>query len=313
MEYQTDEEKDKAGGAMKVLLAIDGSEPAGLALGLVADIAWPAGTEIVVTEVVETGAGLFGGPWPALAMVQVDQIEADLSEHAHRVVDQARDRLEQPGLDVKAVVLRGRPATAIADRARAMAADLVVVGSRGHGTIESLLLGSVSAEVVDLAAAPVLVARGRRTERIVLGWDGSACAARAADLLRTWPIFAGSRVRVVSVTDIEIPWWTGFPIEGSAAMMPIYVDAASAARKRHEELAREMTAQLQDAGIVAEAERRDGDAATEILAAANASKADLIVMGTHGRTGLKRLVLGSVARNVLQHATCSVLVVRDGP
>ena len=140
-----------ADGAMKVLLAIDGSEPAGLALGLVADIAWPAGTEIVVTEVVETGAGLFGGPWPALAMVQVDQIEADLSEHAHRVVDQARDRLEQPGLDVKAVVLRGRPATAIADRARAMAADLVVVGSRGHGTIESLLLGSVSAEVVDLA------------------------------------------------------------------------------------------------------------------------------------------------------------------
>ena len=103
------------------------------------------------------------------------------------------------------------------------------------------------------------------------------------------------------------------PGDGSPTMMPIYVDAADATRKRHEELAREMTAQLQRAGVTAEAERRDGDAATEILAAANASKADLIVMGTHGRTGLKRLVLGSVARNVLQHATCSVLVVRDGP
>jgi nucleotide-binding universal stress UspA family protein len=61
----------------------------------------------------------------------------------------------------------------------------------------------------------------------------------------------------------------------------------------------------------AEAERRDGDAATEILAAANASKANLIVVGTHGRTGLRRILLGSVARNVLQHAGCSVLIVRE--
>ena len=70
-------------------------------------------------------------------------------------------------------------------------------------------------------------------------------------------------------------------------MMPIYVDAANASSKRHDELARGMTAQLQSAGVTAEAERRDGDAATEILAAATVSKADLIVMGTHGRTGLK--------------------------
>jgi nucleotide-binding universal stress UspA family protein len=74
-----------------------------------------------------------------------------------------------------------------------------------------------------------------------------------------------------------------------------------------------MTAQLQTAGRAAEADRREGDAATEILAAASASKADLIVMGTHGRTGIARLVLGSVARNVLQHATCSVLIVREEP
>jgi nucleotide-binding universal stress UspA family protein len=119
-------------------------------------------------------------------------------------------------------------------------------------------------------------------------------------------------VRVVSVADIEIPWWSGFPEAGSPEVMPIYVDAANASRKQHDELAREMTAQLHSAGFTAEADRRDGDAATEILAAANASRADLIVMGTHGRTGLRRLILGSVVRNVLQHATCSVLVVRGG-
>lgn len=298
--------------AMRVLVATDGSEPAGLAVDLVADAAWPPGTDILVAQAVETGAGLFGGPWPALAMIQADRIEADIRAEAQRTVQEIRDRLARPGLSVEAAVLRGRPATAIVDRARRMRADLVVVGSRGHGTIEAMVLGSVSAEVVDHAPTPVLIARGRRIERIVLAWDGSSCAARAVDLLRAWPIFSGSLVRVVSVADAEIPWWTGFPEAGSPEMMPMYVDAANASRVEHGRLAQEMTAQLQAAGFKAEADRRDGDAATEILAAANAANADIIVMGTHGRTGLKRLLLGSVARNVLQHAACSVLIVREG-
>lgn len=298
--------------AMRVLVAIDGSEAAGLALDLVADAFWPAGTEILVVEAVETGLGLFGGPWPALAMVQADNLEAELRTEAERTVEEARARLQRPGITVKGTVLRGRPATAIIDAARSSAVDLIVVGSRGHGAIESMLLGSVSAEVIDHAPAPVLVARSGRIERVVLAWDGSSWASTAADRLSRWPIFARSSVRVVSVADVEIPWWTGFPEPGSLDLMPIYLDAIDASRRQHDELANEMTAQLRSAGLRAEAERRDGDAATSILAAANASAADVIVMGTHGRTGLRRLLLGSVARNVLQHAPCSVLVVRDG-
>jgi nucleotide-binding universal stress UspA family protein len=298
---------------MRVLVAVDGSEPAGLAVDLVAGVAWPEGSEILVAQAVEMGAFLFGGPWPALAVVQTDRIEAEIRDQAQRTVHEARERLARPGLSVDAVVLRGRPATAIVDQARRMQADLVVVGSRGHGTIESMLLGSVSAEVVDRAPAPVLVVRGQRIDDILLGWDGSSCATLAADLLRTWPIFAGSQVRVLSVADVGVPWWTGFPEAGSPEMMPMYLEAADASRKQHDELAREMTVQLQASGVTAIADRRHGDAATEILAAAKASNADLIVMGTHGRTGLTRIVLGSVARNVLQHATCSVLVVREVP
>jgi nucleotide-binding universal stress UspA family protein len=297
--------------AMRVLLAIDGSGPAELAMDLVAKVGWPAGSDILVAEAVETGADLFGGPWPAVAMVQADRLEADIRAEADQIVHQARERLARPGLTVEAHVLRGRPATAIVNLARDMRSDLVVVGSRGHGTIESMLLGSVSAEVVDHAPAPVLVARGSRIERVVLAWDGSSCAKRAAGLLRMWPIFAGSQVRVVSVADVRIPWWSGFPLDRSPELMPIYHDAADASGKQHDELARDMTAQLQGAGLTAETDRRDGDAATEILAAARASSADLIVIGTHGRTGLKRIVLGSVARNVLQHAGCSVLIVRE--
>lgn len=125
------------------------------------------------------------------------------------------------------------------------------------------------------------------------------------------PIFAATNVRVVSVTDAAIPWWTGFPEGGSPELMPMYLETASASRTQDEELASGMAAELRNAGLMADADRRDGDAATEILAAAYAYEADLIVVGMRGRTGLNRLVLGSVARNVLQHATCSVLVVRE--
>jgi nucleotide-binding universal stress UspA family protein len=175
-----------------------------------------------------------------------------------------------------------------------------------------MVLGCVSAEVVDHVPAPVLVVRGRGMGRIVLAWDGSLSASRAADLLPAWPLFAGSAVRVVSVADIEVPWWTGFPEAGSPEYLPMYVDAANASREEHQEIARAMTARLQREGLAAEAEPREGDAATEILAVARMSRANVIVMGTRGRTGLRRLLIGSVARNVLQHAPCSVLIVPDG-
>ncbi len=142
---------------MRVLVAIDGSERAGLAVDLVADAAWPAGTEILVAEAVESVAGLFGGSWSALAMVQADTLEAELCTEAKRTVEGARARLERPDVTVQSAVLRGRPASAIVDRARDMRADLILVGSRGHGTIESMLLGSVSAEVIDHAPVPVLI------------------------------------------------------------------------------------------------------------------------------------------------------------
>lgn len=296
---------------MRVLVATDGSPSAGLAVDLVAGISWPEGSSVRVVDAIDTGVAVFGGPWPAVAFVQADRIEAELRQAASNTVEEARARLARPGLDVVSGVPRGRPATAIVDAAKACNADVIVVGSRGHGTIESMLLGSVSAEVVDHAAVPVLVARGRTASRVILAWDGSSCARAAADLLRTWPIFARSAVRVVSVADVEIPLWTGYPVDGSPELLPIYVDAANASRIEHDTLTRDMTAQLQSAGLTVEADRRDGDAATELLAAANAWKANLIVMGTHGRAGLARLVLGSVARNVLHHATCSVLIARE--
>jgi nucleotide-binding universal stress UspA family protein len=306
-----DSQADSGGGdLMRILLGTDGSVSAGIAVDLVAGIDWPPGTAIRVAGAVETGPALFGGPWPAIALVQGEALEAEVRAAVRGTVEGARARVNRPGLEIAAAVLSGRPASAIVEAARTMDADLVVVGSRGHGRIESMLLGSVSSEVVDHAASPVLVARRPTISRLVLAWDGSDVGRVAADLVRTWPIFRHAAVHVVSVADVTIPWWTGFPAAGSPGLMPMYVESAEASRRMHAELARDMTRELGAAGLDATAVPREGDAPTQILAAATACDADLIVLGTHGHTGLSRLLLGSVARNVLHHATASVLVVR---
>jgi nucleotide-binding universal stress UspA family protein len=185
------------------------------------------------------------------------------------------------------------------------------MGSRGYGTIQSMLVGSVSAEVVDQAIAPVLLARSPTISKVVLAWDGSACARIAAQVLRTWSIFADCAVRVVSVADIQAPWWAGLPGQGPDRAPTVYLDAAEESRRVHRSYATEMADELRAAGLHAEGHQRDGDAAAELIAAAKEMDADLIVMGTRGRTGLTRLVLGSVARNVVNHAECSVLIARD--
>ena len=296
---------------MRVLLATDGSPAAGLAVDLVAGIDWPAGTSVRVVEAIQVGADLYGGVWPASTFVDAERLEAELRQTAVDTVEGARSRLVRPGLDVSGEVLSGRAANAIVEAAGSMQADLIVLGSRGHGTIESMVLGSVSAEVVDHAQLPVLVARDGAIARVVLGWDGSAAARAAADLLLTWPMFSRSAIRVVSVADIGVPWWTGFPQPGSPETAPMVLEAAEATRTIHDrdgagDGRRAPGRRPRGRARATRRRRCDGDHRC------GGDQAGLIVLGTHGRTGLARLVLGSVARNVLHHATCSVLVTR-GP
>ena len=312
---EDDGPRDLAGlrGPRRILVAYDGSPPSDVAVELVAGMGLEDGSVVRLVEAIDLGPGLISGPWPSLAMSNPDDLDAALRVEARTEVEAARERLLAPGRSVTATVESGRVASVILDEARALSADLVVLGHRGHGRVASMLLGSVSAEVIDHAPCPVLIARGPRIDRVVLAWDGSSYATPAAQAVRTWPMLAGAEVRVVTVADISMPWWTGFAeVSGSAGgeQTQVFATTAHAAREGATRLAEDLAGELRAIGRSAIAERRDGDAATEIIAAAVDGAADLIVMGTHGRTGLARLTLGSVASTVTRHAPCSVLVVR---
>ena len=293
---------------MTVLLATDGSDCAGVAVDLVRAIGWPPGSVIHVVTVVEHAAladvSAEGGHEAA------ESGSASVNDGARAELDRAARSLDETGARIETAVLTGRPGSAIVDKATAIRADLIVVGSRGHGTIGSMVLGSVSAEVADHAPCPVLVARRHWWRRALLAVDGSPFALAAEKIVIGWPIFAQLPIEVASVGDTDMSWTSGLALSGYAGAID-YPTTTKEIISEHEQVAAESAERLNAAGRKANGEVLQGDPATELLHRATETSADVIVMGTHGRTGVRRLLAGSVARNVMLHASCSVLVVRE--
>lgn len=285
---------------MKVLFATDGSPEDEQARRFVAEASWPAGTEIE----------LFGVMTPVSPVVTGDLLDRDIRDLEHLLGDLATS-LSRPDATVAWHCGIGRPADAIAARARAMEADLIVVGTRGRGALASTILGSVSAGVLDRAPCPVLVARSPHAKRIVLADDGSIGSGVAAALVEEWPVFAEGSLHVVAVVDV------GRPLSSSseapmlyAAGERLYIEALDDERESARRTVAARAATLKPRPGPIKTSVRVGDAADEILRVAEDFAADLIVMGSRGHTGLARFFAGSVTRRVLHGAKCSVLVSR---
>jgi nucleotide-binding universal stress UspA family protein len=300
---------------MRILLAVDGSAPADRAAALIASMPWHDGGRLRIVSVAPARADVFGATWGAPLPPDPEAVDSAVVAIHRDAIERAVGEIRAARCDlaIESILLRGRAASVIVDQARQLDADLVVVGHRGLGAWRSRLLGSVSAEVVDHAPCPVLVVRDDQLGPVVLADDGSTDARAAADLIAGWPLFRGLGVTVIGVVE------DGFPY--SAAVAPLlyeetmarYSDAIEAERRTRTAGCENVAAELRAAGVDAVAEIRHGDPAHEIVAAAEAARAGLVVVGTRGLTGLRRLILGSVGRNVLLSAPCSVLVVRDGP
>jgi nucleotide-binding universal stress UspA family protein len=294
---------------MRVLYATDGSAQAELAADLITNVDWRRGTVVRIVSAIDSGALFFGAPWAPAVPASMDDVDDRLTGDAERAVKEAAQRFAAAGIEVEGWAVKGRAASVIVDEATEWRADLIVTGSRGHGEIASMLLGSVSSEVVDHAPCPVLVARRSRLTRAVLGHDGSDCARHAESVVSRWPIFDKVAVEVVDVAPAGVPWSTVTQATYAGSVEP-YVESVRAIEAADQNVAEAAADRLRRAGRSATASVAHGAPATELIRVAEQRAADLIVVGTRGRTGLRRLVLGSVARNVLHHASCSVLIVR---
>ena len=294
---------------MRALLGYDGSPGSEQAAAMVRSMAWPTETTIRVVAALPSQLSQVS-PW--LGMYDVSPVgfeEQVAAELRSELVDVA-ERLRSKGRRIEVGVLRGRPADAILQDATTFQADLIVVGTRGHGSITSLVIGSVSAEVVDRSPAPVLVARQPNISRVLFAIDRSPGARDAEDILRTWPVFDDVAIRVVSVDSASSTWTDGVEIESGTPASNDSGDDPAGASTNPRDVAQQCADRLTAAGREADHAHRSGEPAAAIIRAARQWNADLVVLGSSGRSGHRRVLPGSVARHVLHATHASVLIAR---
>ena len=297
----------------KVLFATDLSEAAGVAERLVAAIPWPTDTAFRVVTVVPWVRDLVGTPWMAVAPINAEEIDASQVTWAETNAREVTARLVARGLDASWIIMRGQPADAIVDVARRESVDLVVMGSRGLGALEGALLGSVSEAVADRAPCPVLIARTPELRRTLVADDGSPGAEDAIEYVSKRRHLLGEVTRLLAVHSGGDLWAETFEMPMDAhsaqAMADDQVEQWRAARGALDADAH----RLQEVGQETEIEVEEGRPAAQIVESALRWRADLVVVGSRHRTGVTRLVLGSVGRHVLHHSHCSVLLVGRMP
>ncbi|OZV73538.1 universal stress protein UspA [Micromonospora echinospora] len=282
----------------EIVVGYDGSPDAAAALAWALEEAGRTGQPVRLAYVFEwltvggwIGPGIAPGAWPdAAARQQVEQLVQQA------VTDAAT---ANPGLTVHGEVFDGPPALVLQERSAEAA--LLVLGSRGHGGFTGLLTGSTAVSVTAHAHCPVVVVR-RDTptatgKRVVVGVDGSETSLVALGFAveraagRNAPLHA---VRAWAPTQWRAQ---GFDPD----------EAQATERASLEESLRQWRESFPDVPVTTEV--LSGNAASTLVEASR--DAQLVVIGTRGRGGLRGALLGSVSQQVLQHAHCPVAVIRQ--
>ncbi|MBC8413546.1 MAG: universal stress protein [Nitrospira sp.] len=181
--------------------------------------------------------------------------------------------------------------------------DLIVMGRRGMTGLERILMGSETNNIIGHFNGKVLVIPKEgeiKWETIVIATDGSAFSDAAIDEAIKLAKDHGSVLKVLSVSDVSEEYeaqatgLTGRMIDKTSLYLETLKD------------------EIEKEGVQAEIFVKSGQPYEEIIDFAEENKAGLIVMGSHGRTGLKRLFMGSVTSRVIGHTKCPVMVVKVG-
>lgn len=288
-----------------VVAALDGSDADDAVVDWAVDQAARAGDPLHLVHVLDTGMqftahDMLLGESPSLA--------ARLEEAGRDVLERARTRAaaRQPGVTVSADVQWGSPAGVLVGHAEL--ARLLVVGSRPRGRIERAVLGSVALACVHHGTAPVVVVPTgtdvRPPRHIVVGVDGSPPSRRAAELALSVAATSGASVHCVVGWSVEVVDGIVVTEPGTEAWTAVDHRYACVARRSLED------ATSQNPGVSVSTDVRHGQPSAVVLEAAAEVDAELVVVGSRGFGGFRGLLLGSVAKRVLESADTVVAIVK---
>lgn len=209
---------------------------------------------------------------------------------------------------VTTAVVKGEPSEAILEYADDHDVDVITMGTHGRTGLNRYIAGSVTERVVRLADVPVLTVRATDQSQLVgeydevlIPTDGSEPAAMAIDHGLAIAQKTGARIHAVNIVDV-----------GDVAVSPNYTpptEVIEHLESEGEAATDRIATQARARGLDAITEVREGFPASDLLDYADEHDIDLITMGTTGRTGLNRYLLGSTTERIIRHAEIPVLAV----
>jgi nucleotide-binding universal stress UspA family protein len=286
---------------MKTLLAVDGSDNSYEAVHALKYFS--RAEQLTLLHALNVPRPAYPMLLPELAAEQYKAFEQIMREDGERLLGRIQSLLPtHAGPSTKHLRI-GSPAQVIVSMAEEQKADLIVMGARGLGPIKEWLLGSVSHRVLTLASCATLIVNGpvKAMKQILLPLEGLSDAEAALRFLQLKPFHEAVDVTLLTVLTSAEP-----PRPGHAA-------AAAAATEKLEEQAayiEGVAERLRAIGYEAHGVAVVGTPSSMILQEATTLQSDLILMGTRGRQGITRFMLGSVSHEVLHKMPCPVLAFR---
>jgi len=278
---------------MKIILATDGSKNSEWAADFLLKIPLAEMPQIRVLHVVPQRKyippflnSMYSKLYKDAIQEKIDKDILSAEKQTTRIVEKLKARWD----DVEPVIEKGHVSDKIIEKAKEDKADLVILGSRGLSKAKTFFLGGVSQKVAAYVPCSVIVVKKkiRTFKRILVATDGSVYSETAVTFLKSHLLTKEINTTFLAVWD--------YPVT-----IPEF--AFEAMGKKHLQ-------EMHKVAFMANALCFEGDPAEVINDTAHRRKVNLIVVGSKGLTGNKRFLLGSVARKVITHSNCSVLVVR---
>jgi nucleotide-binding universal stress UspA family protein len=278
----------------KILSAVDGSISSMHALRESFKFATNEKCWITVTSVAPSYVG-------DLDMVGVGNVMGAMRKTCEDALKESERLAKEEGVLIKTVCEEGEIFERISDLAASENCDLIVMGRRGLRRLERALVGSVTARVIGYSQRDVLVVPTDTQvgfKRVMVATDRSKQCRTAVERAIDFAASYGGEISIVSIVDVPSEFYAEAPqvVEDLVNKALGYVG--------------DVKKQAETFGVKAETFVREGEAYQTIIELAKARDVNIIVMGSHGRSGLKRLLMGSVAEKVIGYAPCPVLVTR---
>jgi nucleotide-binding universal stress UspA family protein len=293
----------------RILVGVDGSEAADEAITLAARLAREHDGQVLICHAVDT-AKTVRAIASSGGFVDAGSIVGELKRDGERILEKAVQVARGAGVDADGRLIEGEPCQSILDLAQTAEASSIVIATHDRNELERMFVGSTTYGVLRGSTLPVLTVRAglrwaakptRCFERIVVGIDDSEPSDAALSAVLNLPAEDRRHVLLCGVAGSAV-------VIGGRGYHDAIMDEL---REQTELVIDAAVAKASARGVVAESHVVNGDAVTALIAAARENRADLIVLGSHGRRGLRRLFLGSVAEAVVRTAGVPVLVVRS--